>query len=530
MAKGLSQALRSLLTAVNLGRSQGHPLAGWTLLSMLYRDGSTASEPMTMNYLVSRYNGEYLEPGESRVADDTLRSVMKVLVEQAHLVNSSTRRVRERMNSGKFHTIQSAIYRINAAGIEYLKAMQRVIDAENTVVASTKRIGEYVALIDKFQGYKNLSTDTMALYEDFNRFLSAYDDVMNGLRKLDVDLHDISTDLAFDRVSDAADHLRKMLHDEAIPAYKQMMDSSGRLKWLQGQSNFATLIAESRQATGNLDINVAIGDQAALEIERRRTEAFVSRRVGVMVQSFDPTTTVIQNSFDSIYLLYRTLVDATELLAREYEHVRGHSVDLQALTDDIDALLNQVHRIKLPEQFPGHLPMDRLNKAEMQEVEALPKDQRAEKVAELTETVRNDMLEAGSMDPVLRSVTAVNTKVVTLADNPEVAEDVDLAGAEQKALAEFTRLVMVSPNVAQIDHDLECQTSLARDAIVSLYPATQYVSPTSFSAFGRPVTQAKLLSDHPISLHLAGEDFVVVIPQTFKVSFDQGGAQHGEIN
>lgn len=144
MAKGLSQSLRSLLSAMNLGRSQGHPLAGWILLSMLYRDGSTASEPMTMNYLVARYNGEYLDPGESRVASETLHGVMKVLVEQAHLVTSSTRRVRERMDSGRFHTIQSSIYRINAAGIEYLKAMQRVIDAENTVVASTKRIGEYV--------------------------------------------------------------------------------------------------------------------------------------------------------------------------------------------------------------------------------------------------------------------------------------------------------------------------------------------------------------------------------------------------
>ncbi|MFD1670926.1 hypothetical protein ACFQ5M_02310 [Agrilactobacillus yilanensis] len=124
MAKGLSQSLRSLLSAMNLGRSQGHPLAGWILLSMLYRDGSTASEPMTMNYLVARYNGEYLDPGESRVASETLRGVMKALVEQAHLVTSSTRRVRERMDSGRFHTIQSSIYRINAAGIEYLKAIE----------------------------------------------------------------------------------------------------------------------------------------------------------------------------------------------------------------------------------------------------------------------------------------------------------------------------------------------------------------------------------------------------------------------
>ncbi|WP_179394502.1 hypothetical protein [Lacticaseibacillus absianus] len=519
MAQGLSEPLRSLLTAMNLGRSQGHPLAGWTLLSMLYRDGSTASEPMTMNYLVARYNGEYLDPGESRVTDETLRGVMKVLVEQAHLVTSSTRRVRERMDSGKFHTVQSAIYRINAAGIEYLKAMQRVIDAENTVVASTKRIGDYMALIDKFQGYAGISTESMTLYEDFNRLLTAYDAVMNGLRKLDVDLHDICTDLAFDRVGDAADHLRRMLHDEAIPAYSTMMKSSGPLAWLVGQAQFATMVAESRQAAGNLDVTVAIGDQAALEIERRQTEAFVTRRLRLMLQSFDPTTAVIQTSFDSIYLLYTTLISATELLAREYEHVRGHSIDLQALTADIDQLLTQVHRIQLPTQFPAHLPMDRLGKAEMAEVEALPKDERADRMAELTTTVRNDMLEAGSMEPVTRAVTTTESRVVTLADNPVVAVDGDLAGAEQRALAEFTDLVMVSADTARIDHDLGCQTALARDAIVSLYPATQYAQTEAFAAFGRPVAHAEVAGTQEIHLHLVGEDYAVVLPHAFAVTF-----------
>ncbi|WP_461226170.1 hypothetical protein [Lacticaseibacillus suihuaensis] len=528
MAQGLSQPLRSLLMAMNLGRSQGHPMAGWTLLSMLYRDGSTASEPMTMNYLVARYNGDYLEPGENRVAEETLLGVMKVLVEQAHLVTSSTRRVRERMDSGKFHIIQSAIYRINAAGIEYLKAMQRVIDAENTVVASTKRIGEYVALIDKFQQYEGLATDTMALYEDFNRLLTAYDAVMNGLRKLDVDLHDISTDLAFDRVGDAADHLRGMLHDEAIQAYSQMMASATQLQWLKGQPQFAQMVAESRQAAGNLDVSVALGDQVALEIERRQTEDFVTRRLESMVQSFDPATSVIQTSFDSIYLLFTTLVSATDLLAREYEHVRGHSIDLQALTADIDQLLTQVPRIALPAQWPAHLPMDRLGKTEMAEVSALPKDERADRMADLTTMVRNDMLEAGSMEPVTRAVAAAETRVVTMADNPEVAVDVDLAGAEQQALAEFVDLVMVTADSARVDHDLECRNVVARDAIVSLYPATQYAHPEAFAAFGRSVTEARVTGAQPIRVHLAGEDYVVVLPHAFAVTFGQGGRQDGE--
>lgn len=520
MTNTLSPALQSLLLATNLGHSQNHPLAGWTVLSMLYRDGSTASEPMTLGYLVTRYNGEYLQPSEAPVTDDILRNVLNVLVEQAHLVTSSTRRVRERMNSGRFHTVQSAIYRISAAGIEYLRAMQRVVDAENTVVASTKRIGEYVQLLKQFRNYASQSVDTMGLYEDFNRLLDAYEAVMNGLRKLDVDLHEISSDLAFDRMGRAADHLRRMLHNEAIPAYQQMIDLAPLLEWLRNEPNFATMVAQSRQAQGNLDVAVALADQSALEIKRQQTAAFVTRRLNAMMQSFDPSTAAIQASFDSIYLLYQTLIASSELLAREYEHVRAHSIDTQALTAEIDKLLTQVQRLKVPDVLPPHLPMDRLSKAEMAVIATLPQDQRAEKMAELTATVRADMLEAGSMEPVTRSVTASERAVVTENDNPAVADDdADLAGRVATALAEFTDLVMVDANTARIDHDLDCHTSLARDAIVALYPATAYAKPEAFSAFGRQVTSAQVKTDAPIKVSLRGVGYVAVLPHGFEVTF-----------
>lgn len=520
MPKAIAPALRSLLTAMNLGRSTRYPLAGWTVLSMLYRDGSTASEPMTLGYLVTRYNAEYLEPGDKRIADDTLRSVLKILVEQAQLVNSSTRRVRERMSSGKYHITQSAIYRINAAGIEYLKSMQRVIDAENTVVASTKRIDEYVQLLNRFRVYRHMSVDSMSLYEDFNRLLEAYDAVMNGLRKLDVDLHDISTDLAFDRVSDAADHLRTMLHQEAVPAYQKMIDLAPLLQWLLDEDEFANMVAISRQAKGNLDVAVALDDEAALEVERHQTTEFVQRRLGTMVQSFDPSTTAIQTSFDSIYLLYQTLISTSSLLAREYEQVRKHTIDIQALTANIDDLLTKTSQLSLPQSLPVHLPMDRLSKDEMASIEELPISDRADALADLTTTVRLDMLEAGSMGAVTRSITSVNRQVVSAADNPEVATDADLAGAEKAAMAEFSRLVMTADNEAQVTADVEFTTALARDAVVALYPATQYAHPGAFSAFGRPVLTAQMVTTRPVRVHLTGEDFVVVLPHGFAVTFE----------
>ena len=523
MASQLSGPLRSLLTAMNLGRSTNHPLGGWQVLMILYRDGSTTGEPMTMRYLVDHYNSDYLEPGEPLTNDDGLRPIVKVLVAQAHLVAESTRKVRERMNSGKFHITQSSVYRINAAGIEYLKAMRRVIDAENTVVASTKRITEYCQLVKAFQQYDNMSTTDMQLYEDFNRMLSAYDEVTQGLRKLDVDLHDISTDLAFDRLGDASLHLQKMLHEQAIPAYTQMIKQAALLRWLSLQEGFGEAVALSRQAKGNLDVAVAIGDESALESEREKTKAFVQRRLASMIQSFDPSTSAIQTSFDSIYLLYQTLNDASQLLAREYEHVRRQKIDLRALTDEIDQLITKTSRLTVPQALPLHLPMDRLSKTEMAAVEELPRDQRADKMADLTSSVRADMLEAGTMEPVTRPVTEAIRNTVTAADNPEAAEDGDLAADEQAAIQEFATLTMTSSRVVEITHNLEFTTQLARDAVVALYPATQYVDPAGFGVFGRSVEAAAVTSDHPIQLHLQGELFAVTLPHSFRVTFQKEG-------
>ena len=89
---------------------------------------------------------------------------------------------------------------------------------------------------------------------------------------------------------------------------------------------------------------------------------------------------------------------------------------------------------------------------------------------------------------------------------------------------------MVSADTAQIDHDLECQSALARDAIVSLYPATQYAQTTAFATFGRPVVKAAVLGNQPVRLHLAGEAFAVVLPHAFTVTFRQGGRPNGKVD
>ena len=475
---------------------------------------------MTTRYLVRRYNAEYLEQDETLITDAVVHDILKVLVDQARLIEESTRKVRERMTSGKFHIIQSSVYKINSAGIEFLKAMQRVIDAENTVVASTKRIQEYCNLVAGFQDYAKRSTDTIELYDDFNRMLSAYEDIVNGLHKLETDLHEISTDLAFDRAGDAALHLQKMLHEQAIPAYTRMIDQAPKLRWLALQDQFAQMVAMSRQASDNLDVAAAIGDDAELEVTRVQTTSFVHRRLNVMVESFDPSTTAIQNSFDSVYLLYQTLADTSQLLARQYEYVNRQTIDLRALTDDIDALMAKADHIAIPGQLTKHLPMDRLGKVEMAQIAELPQNERAEAMATLTSSVRADMLEAGTMEPVTRPVTEANRVVVTAADNPAIAVDQDLTTDYHAAVAEFIEKVMVSVDTAKMAHNLEFTTRQARDAVVALYPATAYANPAGFGAFGRPVAAAKVLTDSPIKLHLTGEQFVVVLPHGFQIDFE----------
>lgn len=524
MAKSMTTALRSLLFAMNLGRSTAHPLAGWHVLTILYRDGSTSGEPMTMGYLVRRYNDEYLDGDERRVDDNGLAGVLKMLVNQASLVEATTRKVRERMKSGKFHIVMSSVYKINAAGIEFLTAMQRVIDAENTVVASTKRIDEYCELVATFQHYKEMPVDSIALFDNFNRMLSAYDEVVNGLRKLDVDLHEVSANLTFDQMGTAAEHLQAMLHEQAIPAYQRMINQAGLLQWLNLQPKFAVKIALSRHAKGNLDVNVAIQDDDALELERSKTQNFVQRRMQAMVSSFDPTSTAISNSFDSIYLLFQTLISASQLLAREYEHVRRQTIDIQALTSDIDKLIAKANRIVLPQALPTHLPMDRLNQDELTKIEQLSKSERGEAMTSLTNSVLADMLEAGTMGPVTRPVAEANRVVVSEADNPEVVSDVDLVASTRAAMREFNQLVMAAPNLAQVTSDLTFANAAARDAVVTLYAATEYHGGKgNFSVFGRNVISAKAVNAVPVTIRLAGESYIAVLPRGFSAKFAEEG-------
>lgn len=142
VAVKISKPLKRLLKASVLGRNKNHPLAGWNVLMILYHDGGSGTA-LTLNFLLDKYNRNYLEADERPLSDAVLKEVLRVVSEDARLVDVAPRKVRMPMRNGGFHMQQSYVYRITSSGIEYLSMMQKVVEAESTVTANIARINEF---------------------------------------------------------------------------------------------------------------------------------------------------------------------------------------------------------------------------------------------------------------------------------------------------------------------------------------------------------------------------------------------------
>lgn len=495
----LAQPLKNLLLAAELGLNRNHPLAGWNILMILYHDSTTSGVPSTLDFLARQYNGEYLDTDndEPPISDDVLRKVLAVLIDTAGLVEVSTRKVRRHTQSGKSLIQQTALYKITSSGIEYLRMMQKVVDAESTVTANTLRITEYCTLVKKLTSTEVDGTTTQ-LYNDFTNMLAAYEDVMKGMHKLDEDLDELANDLAFNHGSQAAVHLQKMLQEKAVPAYRQLLHQASYIKGLDNLPDFAERVARSQQGQDNLDAAAAIGDTAGMLQRFNRTKAYVQRQLRQMTLSFASSSQAIDSSLDSIYLLFQTILSAIQLLSQEFEHVHNQTIDIQALTDKIDALLPQYAELQIARSLPRHAPFDRDNIEEV-----------------------SDLLAADALGPVTYIARPKTQHVFKAADNPEVAADASIVVADQAALTEFSRLVMRSPQQAVIDHNLEFTTLAARDEILRLFSATNYDHYESFAVFGRPLRQVERLTQSaPIRLHYQAEDYSVFLPYGFTVWFE----------
>lgn len=503
MAEPFSAELRGLLTASNLGLSAAHPLAGWVVLTILYQEGSNASEAMTLGYLLRRYNNVYLELDEKPMTDAILRRVLEVLGDQANLVESSPRKIRIHLHNGGTSIQQSWTYKITSGGIEYWTAMQKVLDAESTVAVNISRIDEYCQMVQKLVR-RDYETSTTQLYNDFTHLLTAYDDVMKGMHKLDEDLSELANDLSFNHGSEAAALLHKMLTQKAIPAFEKLLMQTTAIQHLSDSDSFSAQVARSQQGSDDLDASHAVQDQAKMNLRKDKTATFATRQLTRLAASFDPSASAIDSSADTVYILFQTIKEAIDLLSQEYDHIQGQSVDVKALTGQIDRLLTHYQSVRIAPSFRQHLALDR------------PIDD------------VGDLLEASTIGAVAYSATTTQRVVATNDDNPEIG-DASNVDTDQKTagLKEFQKLIMKDSTHGVVNTDLEFQTRLARDEVVRLASAVYYHHYESFALFGRAIDRVTTLGQQPIALHLDGEEYHASLPNGFEFWFAEAEVRNG---
>lgn len=493
MAVKISKPLKRLLEASMLGRSRNHPLAGWHILTILYHDGRASGQPMTRNALLNQYNHNYRERHETPLTDSVIKGIMEALSEDAHLVEAATRKVRLEMSNGGFHMQQSYVYKITSSGIEYLAAMQRVVDAESTVTANITRIDEFCTLVHTLNAPVTDVSNTQ-LFNDFQNMVAAYSDVMKGMHKLDEDLDELADNLAFNHGGVAAEHLKTMLNDKAIPAFKKLIDQGPLIRALESSPTFFQRVAHSQQGSDDLNAANAIGDEAAMVLRLEKTQRYVQAQLQRLTLSFNASSEAIDSSLDSLYLLFDTIITTNQRLSEAYEAVQRQTVDVQLLTRQIDKLLSRYQSVVVNQPVPRHLAQDR----------------------ELED--QDDFLEAATMGPVKYAVGQRQRLVYTAEDNPEVATDAELPAVDLKAsLAEFKTLVMQTPTHGVVDRDLVFEQMLTRDELVRLYSATGYDYYEGFAPFGRTVTKVvPLEASQPVGLQLKGERYTAWIPHGFE--------------
>ncbi len=495
MVTKLPIELRRLLTATILGGNPNHPLAGWWILTILRQNTQNIDSPITPDFLLQKFNLAYLEPGEAPIANEVFRKILDRMT-AANLLEKSSHKIREQMHNGTKHIKQTLIYRISAVGLEFMNGMQKAANAQSLATANVNRIDEYVKLINEIFAQAN-SAETSKLFNHFENMIDASQDVLKGMHKLDTDLSDLADNISFNHGSEDAELLQKLLKERAIPAFSKMIKTSNKVQAMVLDDKYADQIARSKQGTDSLDLNRMLGDQEKLMLDYRATKRTVRSSLQQLNNSLETTANAIDNSVDSVYMLYHTIEQTIDLLVREYEHSQRQKLDLKAMSRQIDQLLAQYQKLTIPQALPKHLADDREDEAS------------------------ENLLDAALLKPVNYLIDNSKRVVATEADNPEIGDDTYQDSGWERGLAEFkTVLKPDASGVATVDHPLEFQSRLARDEVARLYTATAYQSVDSFAPFGRQVTAVKALEGTgQIKLHCRDEQFSVYLPSGFTVKF-----------
>lgn len=287
-----------------------------------------------------------------------------------------------------------------------------------------------------------------------------------------------------------------MLDDKALPAYNRLIKQGSLIQNLIKEENFAEMIARSRQGDDSLEIDQAINDQVKLTVQRNQDQLFVQTKLMQLSASFEPTSSAIDSSYDSIYLIFQTILDSIKLLSNEFDHINAQTIDVKQLTKDIDKLLINFKNIRIPKQLPRHLAQDR------------------------SDSNPDDLLDASVLGAVIYQANTVERTTATVADNPVIAGDDKIDDNQTSALSEFQKLIMIDSKNGRLDRNLEVSNLVTRDEIIRLYSATNYDYYESFAPFGRPVENVTAIFETgPIWIHCQNEKYSVQLPNGFYFNF-----------
>ncbi|MEE8825635.1 hypothetical protein LASUN_03800 [Lentilactobacillus sunkii] len=495
MSVELPNNLRKLLSATIIGGNTNHPLSGWWILTILRSNTQNAEEPITAGFLLRQFNINYLAPGENPIASEVFKNILDTLT-KANLIEKSQHKVREQMHNGTRHIKSTLIFRINSVGLSFMNGLQKAADSQAMATANVDRIDEYCQLVNEICLKKD-DAETSKLFNHFGEMIDASQDVLKGMHKLDADLSDLANDISFNHGSENAEILQNLLQKRAIPAFVKMIDTGRKIQEMTFNESYSQRIAASKQGTDSIDLDQMLGREDKKALDFKNTRAVVQTSLSQLNNSLESTQHAIDNSVDSVYMLYNTISRTIQLLVQEYEHSQKQRLDVKKMARQLDELMSHYDDVRLPKSIPTHLADDRGDEDDF------------------------NLLDASTLRPVDYIIDNSSRNIATEDDNPDIADDTYEESGWKQGMRDFGRALQPNQSgYAVVDHNIEFESQLARDEVAKLYTAIAYKKADGFSPFGRRIQRVTALDQTgTIKLHCKGEEFSVYLPHGFSIQF-----------
>lgn len=354
----LQKELRNILNATILGGNMNHPLAGWWILTILRGNTQNADTPITADFFYcSNLTLIIWTVTKNRSLLKCLKKILDRLT-AADMIEKSQHKVREQMHNGTRHIKTTYIYRINSVGLSFMNGLQKAADSQSMATANVDRIDEYCQLVNEIYARDN-DAETSRLFNHFGVMIDASQDVLKGMHKLDADLSDLANDISFNHGSENAETLQKLLKERAIPAFIKMINTSSKVQHMVFDLEYSRRIAASKQGKDSIDLDQMLGREDKMAIDFKNTRQVIQASLEQLNNSLESTSNKIDNSVDSVYMLYDTISRTIRLLVREYEHSQQQQLDVKEMVRQLDDLMAHFEDVHFPQALPVHLADDR---------------------------------------------------------------------------------------------------------------------------------------------------------------------------